>query len=151
MDESSSNQQLDTAVTVNMSNTPITDRLSETAAGSDGTSAGLSEASLESESLERLRAEWEQLKAERAASEVKYLKAEIARFKAQDQQLATLRSQSSIGGVARSVAATASFQTPDPSGISSSSLDSFQGPSPAAHKDRHDVFEVESLIQLGCD
>jgi hypothetical protein len=137
MEDSSSNQQQGSAVPVISDDTIDTVLInSSTTQPSDVVlSSGVSSTS-NGESLQELQAEYERMKAELEEQKKSFFRGEMARMKEQQQHWATLRSQSSRGGAARSMA---SFQTPGPLGMPSSSLDMFQGPSPVT---RHDMFEV---------
>ena len=65
-----------------------------------------------SASLQEMEAAYERMKAELHEQKKKFFAEEMARMKElQQQHLATLRSQSSLGGAARSMA---SFKTPGP-------------------------------------
>ena len=137
MEDSSSNQQQGSAVPVISDDTidTVLTNSSTTQHSDVVLSSGVSSMS-NGESLQELQAEYERMKAELEEQKKTFFRMEMARMKEQQQHWTTLRSQSSLGGAARSMA---SFQTPGPLGMPSSSLDTLQGPSPATH---HDVFKV---------
>jgi hypothetical protein len=112
MDELPPNEPLGSAVTVVSDDTiaNVVTNSSTTQPSDVVLSSGVSSTS-NGESLQELQAEYERMKAELEEQKKTFFRGEMARMKEQQQHWATLRSQSSRGGAARSMA---SFQTPGP-------------------------------------